>query len=99
MISAVDFMLGPTFEVVISGIRGKKDTAGMIKALQKEFLPNKVALFRPGDKDAPEITSLAEFTKPKAMLDGRATAYVCSDYSCKSPTTDTEAMLKLLKTD
>ena len=43
-LSAVDFSLGPSREVVISGSLGAKD---MLDALRSRFFPNQVVLFRP----------------------------------------------------
>ena len=48
------------------------------------------------DEEAPDITRLAKFTKHQLSIDGKATAYVCLDYACKMPATNTKEMLKLL---
>ena len=94
---AEDFALGASFEVVVVGIQNGKDTKKMIRALRRGFIPNKVVLFRPDDQDTPPIVGIAEFTRYQRSKKGRATAYVCLDYNCKSPTTDVAKMLKLLK--
>ncbi len=95
--SALNFALGPAHEVVIAGDINKDDAKDMLNALKRQFLPNIVILFRPCDKESPEITRMAEFTKNLLCIDGKATAYVCQDYNCKLPTTDVNEMLKLLK--
>ena len=95
--SALNFALGPAHEVVIAGDINKDDAKDMLNALKRQFLPNMVILFRPCDKESPEITRMAEFTKNLLCIDGKATAYVCQDYNCKLPTTDVNEMLKLLK--
>jgi hypothetical protein len=94
---AVDFMGGPSYEVVIAGKSGAKDTKAMIGALREHFVPNKVVLFRPTEEESPEIIRLAEYTKYQSSIDGKATAYVCLNYNCKLPTTDSEKMLELLE--
>jgi uncharacterized protein YyaL (SSP411 family) len=96
--SALDFALGPTSEVVISGDLSADDTKAMLAALRKDFIPSKVVIFRPGEIEEPEITRLAEYTRYLFSTDGRSTAYICRNYSCKTPTTDAERMLELLKT-
>ena len=96
LMAALDFAVGPTYEVVIAGNSQADDTTHMLRALRKEFIPNKVVLLRPTEVELPEIARLAEFTKYLSSKEGKATAYVCQNYSCKLPTTDIGKMLELL---
>lgn len=98
LMMAVDFAVGPTYEIVIAGKTGAADTAAMLKTIRSAFVPNKVVLFRPSEEAGPAITRLAEFTRYQTSRQGKATAYVCLNYSCKEPTTDAAKMLRLLKT-
>ncbi len=93
---AVDFSVGPAFEIVIAGERGAEDTSAMTRALAAVFLPNKVVIFRPAGEDAPLITTIAKYSEPQVWRDGRATAYVCQNFACKQPTTDIQVMLDSL---
>ena len=93
---ALDFGIGPCYEVVIAGNAQAEDTKAMVKALRTRFLPNKVVLLNPGERESPEIAKLAEFTKNQSSINGKATAYVCMNYNCKLPTTDINKMLELL---
>jgi uncharacterized protein YyaL (SSP411 family) len=92
---AVNFGVGPSYEVVIVGEGDAEDTQAMLAALRSEFVPNKVVLLRPPGK-SPEIIRLAEFAKYHSSLNGQATAYVCLNYYCERPTTDIDKMLELL---
>ena len=96
LLLAVDFAAGPSYEVVIAGDSEDKDTIKMLSALMKRFIPNKVTLFRPTEQVTPEIVHLAEYTKFYDSIDKKPTAYVCSNYTCELPTTDTDQMFKLL---
>ena len=96
MMVGLDFGIGPSYEIVIVGNPEAKDTKEMLNSLRKHFIPIKVVLLRPSDQEAPDIIRLAKFTEYQSSFDGKATAYVCLDYACKMPTTDTEEMLKLL---
>ena len=98
LMSALLFAFGPTYEVVIAGALSDKDTQEMMKTLQTTYLPNKVVLFRPGEKEKPPITNIAAFTEFQKSVDGKATAYVCKNFACNAPTTDVREMLNLLKT-
>ncbi len=94
-LSALDFRIGPAYEVVIVGKHEAADTRRMIKELWTHFIPNKVLVFRPEGMD-PEITTLAAYTKMQVLIEGKATAYVCRDYECQLPTTEVDEMLKIL---
>ncbi len=97
LMSAIDFVTGKSHEVVIVGKTESEDTKAMLKALRRKFIPDKIVLFRPSEQELPEIGSLSEFIKNKESLNSKATAYVCSDYTCKSPTTDISEMLSMLQ--
>ena len=92
----LDFGVGPSYEVVIAGNSQAEDTKEMLKAIRRQFIPNKVVILRPTEQESPEIDHLAEFTKYYRSIEGKATAYVCVNYNCKFPTTDIDKMLELL---
>ena len=96
LMAAVDFAAGPTYEVVIAGKSEASDTTAMLRALRAPFLPNKVVLFRPHEKESPQITALAEYVKYQPSINGKASAYVCRSCQCELPTTDSHQMLELL---
>jgi len=93
---ALHFGIGPCYEVVIAGKAEAEDTKAMVKALRTRFLPNKVVLLNPDERESSEIAKLAEFTKNQSSIGGKATVYVCMNYNCKLPTTDIDKMLELL---
>jgi uncharacterized protein YyaL (SSP411 family) len=92
-LTAVDFSRGPTYEVVFAGRAGTESTTTMVKALRKEFIPNKVVLFRPTDEEIPEITKIASYTHQQTDIDGKTSVYVCKSFACQMPTSDTATML------
>lgn len=95
LMSALDFALGPSNEIVIAGDLQADDTKNMLKALRKEFIPNKVVIFRPEEES--EITRISDYSKSLSSKDGKATAYVCRNFSCNLPVTEPGKMLELLK--
>ncbi len=94
-LSALDFGLGPAYQVVITGKHESQDTEHMLEELWAYFIPNKVLVFRPEGKD-PEITTLAKYAKEQVPIEGKATAYVCQNYQCQLPTTEINEMLRML---
>ncbi len=91
LMTAVDFAVGPTVEVVIAEGHDTDSARAMLSALNGVYFPNKVVLLRPPG-EAPPITQLAPFTAGQTASNGQATAYVCRDYACASPTTDPRRM-------
>lgn len=96
MLAALDFGIGPSFEVVIAGVPGAEDTRAMTRALAEHFVPNKVVVLRPDDEESPRIVDIAEYTRYQNALNGAATAYVCRNYACDAPTTEIAVMLESL---
>ncbi len=85
---ALDFSVGPTREIVVSGEREAPATRMMLRALRRRFLPDAVvALHEPGSAGA-ALRALVPFAKDQIMQDGKTTAYVCRNYACERPTTD-----------
>ncbi len=97
--TAFDFSLGPSSQVVIVGNPRSGDTMTMIETLQGSFIPNKVVIFRSTEEEDPDITRLAEYTRDLESIEGKATAYVCRDFRCDLPSTDAKQMLTLLNKD
>jgi hypothetical protein len=97
MLLALDFLAGPSYEVVVVGRPGSADTGAMLRELRRPFLPRKVVLLRPPGPDGAEIVALAPYVSEQTSLDESATAYVCRNFACRAPTTDPSAMLAALE--
>ena len=94
---ALDLALGPTHEVVVVGDGGSEDTQALLNALQTEYRPRIATLFKEvGDEAGDRLGELAPFSASHGLIDGRAAAYVCSDFACQRPTQDSSEMLALL---
>ncbi|WP_440951936.1 thioredoxin domain-containing protein [Methanococcoides sp. FTZ1] len=96
-LSGASFVLGTSSEVVIVGDPESDDTKMLLSALNKEYLPDKVVLFKPDGTEGDVIIRIAKYTENHRMKDGKATAYVCKDMSCNRPVNDPDEMMKLLK--
>ena len=96
-LAAFDFAFGPASEVIISGDINKKDTKEMLGVLRRSFVPNKVVIFRPEGSSQKEIEKIAPYIKSYRSTGGRATAFVCSNFTCQLPTSDPGKMMALLE--
>ena len=97
LLTALDFGVGPSYEVVIVGDEKSTHTREMMLALSSSFLPNKVVIFRPAGERVPKIAEIAPFVRNQTDIDGKTTAYVCRNFACNLPTTDIQQMMEQLK--
>jgi uncharacterized protein len=87
-LAAVDFMVGPSREIVIAGNPGIDATRTMTRKIQEKFLPNKVVLFRPDEGPvADECIALSPFLADMHAQKPKPTVYICEQFACKAPVT------------
>ena len=94
----LDFLIGPSREIVIAGRRGSDDAKAMLREVNGRYLPRTVVLFRPDGEEGERLARLAPYVAGQTSRDGRATAYVCRDFACGLPTTDVAEFVKSLET-
>jgi len=90
---AIDFISGDSCEIVIAGNTESQDTRNMIQTIQTRFLPNAVILFHPEDDAGQEICRYATFLHSYKSMHGKATAYICRNFTCQQPTTDIDKLV------
>lgn len=80
-LSALEFHVAETKEIIIIGER-RNDLERMVLS---KYLPDAVIVLS-SDPEGDSLTT--PLLKDRAMIDGRATAYVCEEFVCKRPITD-----------
>lgn len=93
---AFDFKTGPSYEIVIAGEKGEYETDNFVDVLRQNFIPNKTLVLLEDNEKTPELIKIIPSLKTKKMEHNRATAYICLEGTCKAPTSDLNAYLKLL---
>ncbi len=96
MLSALNFMLGPSQEIVIAGNADAADTQRMLKLVRSKFLPNAVLLLHQQENTDSSIDKTMPFVKNLTAIEGKATAYVCENYACNRPVNTIDGLEKLL---
>ncbi len=91
---ALDFLIGPTYEITIVDSPDSKETRNMLEAIRTRFVPNKVVLLK--KEDQKDLENLAEFTKDMKTIGNKTTAYICKDFVCSKPITEIKEVLKIL---
>ncbi|MCF8131267.1 MAG: thioredoxin domain-containing protein [Deltaproteobacteria bacterium] len=99
LLQALDFMIGPAQEVVISGSSDDDNTKTMLEVIHRNFFPHQVAHLVSTDEERDRLAGLAPFVKEMVPVEGKATAYVCRRYACRAPVTDPREMEEALSRD
>ncbi len=90
MLIALDFFLGPTTEVAVTGPGGHPETQRVLAAVRSAFRPNQVVAFHdPASGSPPEFIPLL---RDKPAVGGQVTVYVCENFACKAPLVGAEAV-------
>ncbi len=95
MLGGLHFSLSSAKEVVISGRRGEAETELLLSEVRREFHPNLVVSFVENGKN-PETEKIIPLASRRAMVNERATAYVCQNQSCQLPVHTVSELRQLL---
>ena len=86
LLLGVDFALGPAYNVTLVGDLKDEGLLNMLKTLRVRYLPRMEV----------SLKSAAKAGLGFEQIEEKATAYVCRDQTCQSPTNKPLEMLKLL---
>jgi uncharacterized protein YyaL (SSP411 family) len=93
MVTAFLYSTIPGKQIVIAGRKGDKDTESMLNVVNKRYLPFTTVIFNDGSED---IHRIIPFVEKQEMINNKATAYVCENFTCSIPTTDIDELIKKL---
>jgi hypothetical protein len=94
---AIDFAVGPSYSVVISGEKGSNENKEFTDKMREQYIPNIVIMFRDTIEVPPKIDKYSNFVQYFNMINNKTTAYVCFNKTCKPPTNSPETFLEYLK--
>jgi uncharacterized protein YyaL (SSP411 family) len=86
LLCALDFYLGTPKEIALVGDPAREETARLGAEIWRHYLPNKV--IAQTHQENPDIGSKIPLLRGRIQLNGRPTAYVCENFTCKNPVTD-----------
>jgi uncharacterized protein YyaL (SSP411 family) len=90
LLNALDLWLERPTEIVLAG----DDVRALERAVASVYLPNRVIVRA---ASAPPLVS--SLVSGKSAVNGAAAAYVCRDFTCERPETDTSALARALGGD
>ena len=89
-IAALDFYLSTPKEVAVIGPSDDPATSALLREVNGRYIVNRVVVGASGQDSA--ATSGLPLLEGRGMVDGKPTAYVCENYACQLPVTDTESL-------
>jgi uncharacterized protein YyaL (SSP411 family) len=90
---SLDFYLQKPKEILIVN-PGNELTPEIHHAIFNTFLPNKVVILLTGEELSPVFS--ASLVQGKESINGKATAYVCHNFTCSQPVFSAKDLLELL---
>lgn len=92
-LSALEYALAETREIAIVGDPGSAEVRELLDVCADGFRPHQmVAVGEPSDGEP-----LVPLLQDRQRIDGRATAYVCRNFTCRQPVTNPEALAQQLE--
>jgi hypothetical protein len=92
-LTALDYALAETREIAVVGDPEAADVQALLRVCRDGYRPHQVLAV--GDPSDPEVS--VPLLEGRRQIDGKATAYVCVDFTCRRPVTDPEALEAVLK--
>ena len=93
MLIALDYVLGPSQQIVIAGSRDNKTVKKMSELLQSQFLPRTVVVLNDETSATQQLLPMVE---GKTALHGVTRVFVCENFTCKQPVSTVDELQKLL---
>jgi uncharacterized protein len=97
MLVALDYSLSKPRQIVIAGKKDAAETKALLKEVHRHFLPKTIVLLAEGGEGQKYLGEKNEAIRAMSPVDGKPTAYVCQNFTCKAPVTDPKKLAELLK--
>ena len=97
LLAACEWLLGEPREIVLVGGRDDADTEALLRALHSRFVPNRVIMLVDSHKARRALAAGIPSIEFMERIADRASAYVCRNYTCQLPVTESEKLAELLQ--
>lgn len=96
MLTGLSRIQNRKIQVVIAGERGADDTDRLLKIAASRYAPSRILILADGAENQQYLAKRLPFMQSVNRLNNQATAYVCSDFTCKLPVTAPQDFIKQL---
>jgi uncharacterized protein YyaL (SSP411 family) len=90
---ALDYALSHPREIAILGAPDAADTRALLDVCATGYRPHQIVALGASDAKASAVPLLQD----RSQIEGRATVYVCVDFTCRAPVTEPQALRALLE--
>jgi len=94
LLCALDFYLGKPKDVVMIGERGDLDVEDLLTKIHSIYQPNMTIQLGSANET---LERLSPLMRGKSQVGGKATVYVCQDFTCSAPVTSWDELKPLIE--
>jgi uncharacterized protein YyaL (SSP411 family) len=96
MLVALDYSLNKPRQIVIVGEKDAPETKALLREVHRHFLPKTILFLADGAEGQKYLGEKNEAIRAMSSIDGKPAAYVCENFTCKAPVTDSKQLAELL---
>ena len=96
MLVALDFSLSKPRQIVIAGKKDAPETKALLKEVHRHFLPKTILLLADGSDGQKYLGEKNEAIRTMSTVEKKSAAYVCENFTCKAPVTDSNKLAELV---
>jgi uncharacterized protein YyaL (SSP411 family) len=96
MLVALDYSLSKPRQIVIAGKKDAPETRALLREVYRHFLPKTILLLADGGDGQKFLGEKNEAIRAMSPIEGKPAAYVCENFTCKAPVTDSKSLADLL---
>ena len=97
MLVACESVLSEPRQIILVGERASADTRALLRTLYSRFVPNRIVLLVDSEATRRVLEASIPAIASMQKLDGRASAYVCRNYTCQLPVSEPEKLAELIQ--
>jgi uncharacterized protein YyaL (SSP411 family) len=97
MLAACEFRMGETRQIILVGNRDAEDTNALVRTVYSRFVPNKIVLLVDSPETRAYVARGIPAVEPMQMVNDRAAAYVCRNYTCQLPVSEPRELAELIQ--
>jgi uncharacterized protein YyaL (SSP411 family) len=97
MLTACEFLLGEPREIILAGRLDSAEMRALLHELNTRFVPSRVVLLVDSPEAQQALAAGIPSVESMRPLDGRASAYVCRNYTCQLPVSEPAKFAELIQ--
>jgi len=97
MLAACEFRMSQPQQIILVGDREGEDTRLLVRTLFARFVPHRVVLLVDSPESRAAIAKGIPTVAAMEKVDGRASAYVCRNYTCQLPVNEAGRLDELIQ--